>query len=240
MSKSKSLSLAIATFTLFGLGAVPASAIERRSASEIPTEELVKETILFEQDSNSINMAWYLPLEQLGLPPQPVLVVAVVKAEIVPNGNFKFASEAEVQRGLKVTYTDSKGTSVKLASATKSADVSRFLTEMKPFLSKFAGQLGKGMWFFTFKNVDSSGKKIVSPYEAGKLIISFDGKIDTTKPNSVIEFPLNSLFVPRLCPNGKPAHISWKYCPWDGTPLPSKSPKKQRGRQQGAKEKTHK
>lgn len=230
MVNNKSLRLVIAAFTLFGLGAVPTSALEKRSASEIPMMELVQETMQVEQSSDSsMNMLWYLPLEALGLPPQPVLVIAIVKADIdVSTGNTKFASEAEVQKGVKITYADVKGKSVSLAPAPKSGDVSRLLTHMKPFLSKFAGPLGKGMWFLTFKNVDSSGKKIVSPYEAGKLMASFDGKVSTAKPKFfTVEFPLNSLFVPRLCPNGKPAHVSWKYCPWDGTPIPSKSPKKQ-------------
>jgi hypothetical protein len=34
-----------------------------------------------------------------------------------------------------------------------------------------------------------------------------------------LELPLDSLFVPRLCPNGKPAHVSWDYCPWSGKKL---------------------
>ncbi|AFZ25439.1 hypothetical protein Cylst_3284 [Cylindrospermum stagnale PCC 7417] len=223
MAKSKILSLSIAALTLFGLGVAPTCALERRSTSELPIEEFVKETLQFVQiDSNSMNVVWYLPLEVYGAPPQAVLIVAVAKAEIVPPDGFKFASEAEAQRGLKVTYTDSKGASVNLAPAPKSAEVNSFLTEMKPVLSKMAGQFGKGMWFFTFKNVDSSGENIVSPYEAGKLIVSFDEKVGIQKPKAVVELPLNSLFVPALCPNGKPAHISWKYCPWDGTPLPSK------------------
>jgi hypothetical protein len=38
-------------------------------------------------------------------------------------------------------------------------------------------------------------------------------------PTVVLETPLNSLFVPRTCPNGKPAHVSWKFCPWGGERL---------------------
>ncbi|MBW4643856.1 MAG: hypothetical protein KME23_12850 [Goleter apudmare HA4340-LM2] len=64
-------------------------------------------------------------------------------------------------------------------------------------------------------------RKIGSPYKSGKLNISFNGK-GNQQIGSVVNLPLNSLFIPRLCPNGKPAHVSWKYCPWDGTPLPAK------------------
>jgi hypothetical protein len=35
-----------------------------------------------------------------------------------------------------------------------------------------------------------------------------------------IEMPIDALFVQRMCPNGKPAHVSWVVCPWDGGKLP--------------------
>ncbi|MCF2149584.1 hypothetical protein IQ276_024760 [Desmonostoc muscorum LEGE 12446] len=220
MAKNKNLSLMIAALTLFALNSSPIIALEKRPSQEIPIDELVKETMQFaEVSNNQMNLAWYLPLEAFGAPPQPVLVIAVVKADISSPDSFKFASEAEAQKGLKVTYTDSSGKSIVLAKAPKSGDVDLFITEMKPIFSKIAGKFGEGMWFFTYKNVDDSGKSIVSPYEPGKLKVSFSGKSSTPQPESTVELPLNSLFVPRLCPNGKPAHVSWKYCPWDGTPL---------------------
>lgn len=220
MAKNKSLSLTIAALTLFGLNSSPISALEQRSSQEIPMGEFVKETMQFtEVGNNQMNVAWYLPLEVFGAPSQPVIVIAVVKAEILSADSFKFASEEEAQKGLKVTYTNSNGKSVALPPVEKSGDVELFITEMKPLFSKLAGKFGEGMWFFTYKNVDASGKNIVSPYKPGKLKVSFGEKTGTRQSESTIELPLNSLFVPKLCPNGKPAHISWKYCPWDGTPL---------------------
>ncbi|MEH1944104.1 MAG: hypothetical protein V7L01_28350 [Nostoc sp.] len=220
MVKNKNLSLMIAALTLFGLSPLPINALEQRPSKEIPIDEFVKETLQFAQvGNNQMNVAWYLPLEVFGAPPQPVLVIAVVKAEILSTDSFKFASQVETQKGLKVTYTDSSGKSIVLAQAPKNDDVDLFITEMKPFFTKLAGKFGEGMWFLTYKNVDASGKNIVSPYKPGKLKVSFNGKSGTRQPESTVELPLNSLFVPKLCPNGKPAHISWKYCPWDGTPL---------------------
>lgn len=221
MGKSKLVYLMLAAFTLIGLTATSIGALERRPIESIPIDELIKETMQMQTNGDSINMAWYFPIEALGAPPQPVVIIAVIKAKMDSSDVFTFASEVEAQKGLKVTYTNSNGISTDLVPAPKSADVSGFITEMKPFLSKFAGNLGAGMWLFAYQNVDSSGKNIVSPYEVGKLKISLGGEGDRQN-STLIEFPLNSLFVPRLCPNGKPAHVSWKYCPWDGTPLSNK------------------
>ena len=64
------------------------------------------------------------------------------------------------------------------------------------------------------------GKRILDPYQPGGLQV--DLKRKNNQPlQAKIEFPLNSLYVPRRCPNGKPAHVSWKFCPWTGAKLPS-------------------
>jgi hypothetical protein len=59
----------------------------------------------------------------------------------------------------------------------------------------------------------------ISPYEAGTLRFTMGASGDLTAIEGGIETPMNALFVPRLCPNGRPAHVSWKVCPWDGTAL---------------------
>lgn len=223
INRSKSLSLLIMASILLGLNANPTNALERRSTQEIPVEELVKEIIkLVEIDSSSLGVIYYIPLEVFGAKSQEqVIIIAAAKVEILSPERFKFTAESELQKELKVAYIDSSGQSVALTPGSKTADISGFITYMKPFLSKFAGRFGEGLQLFVYKNVNSSGKTIVSPYEFGKLKISLDGK-DEKQIVSEIDLPLNSLFIPRLCSNGKPAHVSWKYCPWDGTPLPAK------------------
>ena len=34
-----------------------------------------------------------------------------------------------------------------------------------------------------------------------------------------VELPINALFVPRLCSDGREAHVTWNYCPWTGERL---------------------
>ena len=48
-------------------------------------------------------------------------------------------------------------------------------------------------------------------------LLNSDGEV---RNNMSIDMPLNELFIPRLCNNGKPAHVSWHYCPWGGERLP--------------------
>ena len=237
MNKLNTMKFILALLTLMGLFTTPINALERRPIESIPTQELTKETRGIKSNGDSIKMAWYLLPEAYGLPPQPVVLIAVVKGKISPFGVFTFSSEIEIQKELKVTYTNSKGIPTELVPVSKTADISNFVTVFKPFFSKIAGEFGEGMWFFTYKNIDNFGNQIVSPYEAGELKIDMgipeeasnieagELKIDMGIPEessniALINFPLNSLFVPRVCPGGKPAHISWKYCPWDGTPLP--------------------
>jgi hypothetical protein len=59
-----------------------------------------------------------------------------------------------------------------------------------------------------------------SPFDAGAVIVKFGGRAKRQDISLTIERPIDALLVPRLCANGKPAHVSWTYCPWDGKKLP--------------------
>jgi hypothetical protein len=76
------------------------------------------------------------------------------------------------------------------------------------------------MHFFTLVDAARADAPPVSPLAAGELRIEVAGFQGGRSGAGRIETPLNALFVPRLCPGGRPADIRWKVCPWDGTPLP--------------------
>lgn len=80
------------------------------------------------------------------------------------------------------------------------------------------GNLGSNMHFFVLADRNANDERIIDPYEVNALRIGLK-KSDGERLNVVLETPLNSLFVPRTCPNGKPAHVSWKFCPWGGERL---------------------
>jgi hypothetical protein len=86
-------------------------------------------------------------------------------------------------------------------------------------LSATLGKLGESMYFVVLDD-QVKGHRVISPLEKGALRVTLTH--EGPEPLGTFEFetPLDSLYVPRMCPNGKPAHISWVVCPWDGTKLP--------------------
>jgi hypothetical protein len=237
-TRKQFVSLMMAMVALSGLSGTTVDAIEQRSAQQIPIEELFNETYRFDIASDSLGIAWWISwdywktafLQDKQISPteiqsfeselRPVFMLAVVQANVSSEGNFDFFSEEKIQRGLKVTYINRDGKAITLKPIEKiSPNLSLLQQSLRPMLSKAMGKFGQNVWLFVYSDVDSSGKRIVSPYEPGELRLSLADKNGVKRSQLVFEFPLNSLFVPRLCPNGKPAHISWKYCPWDGTNL---------------------
>jgi hypothetical protein len=238
ITTKKFVSLMMAMLTLSALSATKVDAVERRSAQQIPLEELIKETYRFDIASDSLGIAWWISwdywktafLQDKQISPteiqsfeselRPVFMLAVVQADVSSEGNFDFFSEATIQRGLKVTYINRDGKAIILKPLKKiSPNLSLLQQSVRPMLSKAMGNFGQNFWLFVYSDVDSSGNRIISPDEPGELRLTLVDKSGARRSELVVEFPLNSLFVPRLCPNGKPAHISWKYCPWDGTNL---------------------
>ena len=88
-----------------------------------------------------------------------------------------------------------------------------------PALGATIGSLGDNLQFFVFNDQTLDRKRLMDPGLPGGLIVELTGK-EGRSLQAEFEFPLNSLYVPRKCPNGKPAHISWRYCPWTGKKLP--------------------
>ena len=72
--------------------------------------------------------------------------------------------------------------------------------------------------FFVLSDTDQ-GDRLLSPYGNSTLLVTLTNKKGEVLEPIRFEMPLDSLFVPRMCPNGKPAHVSWVVCPWDGSKL---------------------
>ena len=80
------------------------------------------------------------------------------------------------------------------------------------------GNLGSNMHFFVLNDELESSPRLIDPYLKGHISIQLERR-DEVQLDARIEMPLNSLFIPRKCPNGMDAHVSWKFCPWTGKPL---------------------
>jgi hypothetical protein len=145
-------------------------------------------------------------------------LLAVVQADIHPLGAFRFYDLAAVAGSLEITH-ESGGRSVRLEPLKDIAvELKPLLGAIKPMLSSAMGNLGTNMHFFVLADRDADDRRVADPYLSGVLRVALK-KGGGERVAIAIETPVNSLFVPRICPNGKPAHVSWAFCPWGGERL---------------------
>lgn len=203
-----------------------AKTIERIPLKQVDSDALLADAsfdpLVNVGDSGFVEIGWF-PKEYwatIDIPNTPnVSIMVVVQADITLFGSFEFYSRDEVLRGMTVTYTrGSNRLILKPLQTAKGTHYDIFLTFIENMMAQAMGEAGKHMYFFVFNNLDN-GKRILDPYEEGRLRIQLTARDGTTMYGEV-ETPLNALFVPRKCPNGKVAHVSWKYCPWTGVRLP--------------------
>ena len=209
---------------------------ERRPVSEVSVDALMADTQRTNSD-HDFALAWWIPPEfwQISLTQDGTLnpaavaqvvdafhgtsILGVVQASVSPFGAFTFFDKEQVLDGLTVSYRREGDSSSRL-QVVRSPDpnLELLLIQMAPVLTAAMGNMGENFHFIVFDDTDEAGQRIVSPYESGEIRaeLSWRGSAPT---ELAVELPLDSLFVPRICPNGKPAHVSWNYCPWDGTAL---------------------
>jgi hypothetical protein len=216
-----------------------AMAAEKRLIKDIDTDEITSETQISPKGSRDDHIAliWWIPNEfwesilardtttsetdkkAMLDTMSGVSLLAVVQADVSPLGAFKFYSKEEIEKKMVVSYTDIGGSTQKLSTMqTITPDLEIVLSVFKPILGAAMGNLGSNLHFYVLNDTSESSPGLIDPYLEGIINVQLakrNGDIMTGD----IELPLNSLFIPRKCPNGKDAHISWKYCPWTGKKL---------------------
>lgn len=215
-------------------------AAEKKPVIEIDEDALTSETQLSLKGTGDDHMAfvWWIPNEfwkkvlsndaSIGETEKNTMLnamsgislLAVVQGNISEYGAFEFFSKEEIERNMKLVYTDADGKKQNVSIVTKiDPTLEVLLGVFKPILAAAMGNMGNSMHFYVLNDKVKSTNRLLNPYEKGKIDIQLKKK-EKVFMNTSIEFPLNSLFVPRICPNGKEAHISWSYCPWTGKRLP--------------------
>ena len=224
---------------VFLLFVATAWGVERKEIGDLIAQDITDETQLSAPcGERHINLVWWIPFEywqatlgqdttndesdmQLILSTlEPFLMLSIVQGDMSPLGSFSFYSEDVVCSHLQVTFLSDDG-EVHLLNPVNglTGDAALLVANLKPILAAAMGNLGENMHFLVFEDIDEDGQRLVDPYSNGKLqvrMLNSDG--DTLRVG--FDAPLNSLFVPRKCPNGRDAHVSWKYCPWTGEELP--------------------
>jgi len=226
------LSLSIATLSS------PSTAAEKRPSKDIDTDEMTSECQISPvTQSDHLALAWWIPNEfwEANLDQDPTTapedkkemldamrgtsILAIVQADITNLGVFKFYDEETVSETQKLSYIDADGKAHKLVILEQvKPELQMVMGIMKPMLSNAMGEMGKNFHFYILDDVGENKQRVLDPYKKGSLKIGLETKA-LEKLNAEIKFPLNSLFVPRLCPNGQKAHVSWEFCPWTGKKL---------------------
>jgi hypothetical protein len=130
-----------------------------------------------------------------------------------------FYSKEEIKKNMIISFVDAGGKRQRLSlMQTINPDLEVVLAVFKPILGSAMGNLGNNMHFYVLNDKSKTSGRLLDPYQKGLISVKLANK-NMDRMFADIEMPLNSLFVPRKCPNGKDAHVSWEYCPWSGTRL---------------------
>ena len=213
-----------------------AGAFEKKQPKDVDVSAMTNETQRTSY-AGGVHLAWWIPPEYweaslsrdgnvTDAARKQVLdtlrgysMIAVVQAEVGALGNFTFYERDAVIKGLKLELSDGKDWASLVPLAEVPQKLAPLLKVLGPILSSAMGPMGQNMNFFVLDD-QKKGGRLISPYEPGMLRITLSDNKGVKLEPLLIEFPLDSLYVPRRCPNGKPAHVSWMVCPWDGSKLP--------------------
>jgi hypothetical protein len=227
--------LAILVVCMAACAVAPSHPPQPLPLAKVSTEAFSKDAQRVVSAPDSYTQAWWVPVEfwmaafaanhpaladQARTLLSPYMMVAVIQADISPLGGFVFASKDGIRSRLQVIWEDEQEQrSVMQVQAVTDPVLQTLLGVLSPVLAGTMGQLGANMHFFVLSNLDAAGEPISSPYQSGAIRITLGPSRTQEAKELVIETPLNALFEPRLCANGAQAHVTWKYCPWDGKPL---------------------
>ena len=187
---------------------------------------------------DSMDLMWWIPPEyweivfrsEAGMPAEQVdqflgllrnySIIAVIQADISMFGAFTFYDKESFVENMVVEYIDADGNALEIShTEVTDPDVRLLLDQLRPVLAAAMGNMGENFYFFPLKDRADDGSRLVSPYEKGLLRTSLTPRKDGEASVLQLELPLDALFVPRVCPNGKPAHVTWSHCPWSGKKL---------------------
>jgi hypothetical protein len=221
------------------LAATFAQAAEKKPIKEVDTDAFSTETMpsFSNVGDEHMALAWWIPNEfweaifardtttseadkkSMMETLSGVSLLAVAQADISSLGAFDFYSKEEIQKTMQISFVDEKGNPKRLHTLQSiDPDLEIFLGVFKPILGAAMGNMGNNMHFYVLNDKGAPNGRVIDPYRAGSVKISLE-KRSGDRMGCELELPLDILFVPRKCPNGKDAHVSWNYCPWTGTAL---------------------
>ena len=216
-----------------------ATAAELLPNTQVNGSTLMDDVFFATEDEEDLTMGWWMPgqvfvmawMMEPTTPPEEVaelnalvegkLVLMMAHSKITALASVRPAERASTLERLKVTSIKADGSRHELVLAEQiSAELTGYFNLLRPVFSNSFGKVGEAMDFFVYNNVAADGSPLVDP-SLDELI-----RIDIAAGDGFKQFEFeastqcNSLFKPRTCSTGEPAHVSWKFDPWTGKKLP--------------------
>ncbi|MDX1692118.1 MAG: hypothetical protein R3208_00025 [Ketobacteraceae bacterium] len=208
--------------------------VQKKPLSDIDIDQFTSELQVVVSDASSMTQVWWIPAEfwaSAFTRTNPALaeqamsalsdygILAVVQADITPLASFVFHDREDVAKRMSVRFSSYARETVQLEQASELPDsVQMLINVLGPMFANTMGELGKNMHLYVMDNTDKNGI-IIDPYKQGRVTVNLAATKTTPERHLSIDLPVDALYEPRYCPNGKPAHISWNYCPWSGKKL---------------------
>lgn len=205
-------------------------AVERRELASVPIAAFVKETQQMQDQGGGLALVWWIPTEfwvaavlqnnrgndalvrEIRAAFARYVLLGVVEGRGKALGGLDFVPRASVESRLKAHAGGAEYVPV----SRPHKDAQLVTESMKPILTSMLGELGA---HFHLILLASDQRDPPSPYEPGTLRVTLAAEEGGVQRSFAFDAPLDALHVPRTCPNGRPAHVSWRFCPWDGSRL---------------------
>ena len=211
------------------LAAGPAGAA---GTPDLSSSVIAQETAHTHRAGHRVVTFWWLPYEywmavagELGKTPaqtaeirslfRSYTLLAVLDVEVRPDSSFDALSTAEIVRRLEI---DVNGETFEVMQ-----QVDRRVQELVPDLSyvlraSLSG-LGSSLRILPLPNLDKNGEPILSAAKLGRVRLRYRVGAEGEEVEFWWHAPLTSVAGKRRCKGGELAEASWKFCPWDGTPV---------------------
>jgi hypothetical protein len=218
----------ILVFSIFILFSVKSFSQENK---KVEMMEFIKELQIWQKDGRDMALTFWIPTSywRIALEDSPntseetiqiieeafedYLLVCVLQFDMSENGIMTFKDENSIRKGLYVSDKDGK----KLPLI-KDKDISEstfsIIESFKPLFSKMFGQMGDGMHFYLFDNLDKNGYEIIDENKKGALLVHH------SEYDFRFNLPLATLLPDKHCPVDNAAMKgNWDFCPFHGMEL---------------------
>lgn len=198
---------------------------------KVDINALIQETQKMSQSQEEMTLVWWIPedfwrasfeqnpnmtaaqIEEFIQVIRPYTMVVAVDGQIGSFGGVTYESESTIRNSIRLV--DSQRNNYRpLSPETIDADMTNFLSMMKPVLANIIGPLGQNMYFYLFPDKNKTGHEIANAMKEGTFSVKLSQREFKWR------LPLGSLLAPKTCPvDGEKLSGAWKYCPWHGVEL---------------------